>query len=86
MFCQVVFLNKWLDCPQEKLEEHRRMQELLQEKWAKFNNDTRHFSPYQRWLALQNHRNMLRKRMTLIHSPAVDVPSEECDRAASCGS
>jgi hypothetical protein len=65
-YAQVIFLNRWLDCPHEVLMKHYQMQVLIQEELAKFHYETRDYNPFQRALSKQKSHNLWRNRMRII--------------------
>jgi hypothetical protein len=68
MTAQVIFLNKWLDCPEEVRQRHRLMQEYIQGKKAEYDNETRNYSPFQKTVARQRSNNLLRNSLKLLKS------------------
>jgi hypothetical protein len=66
MSAQVIFLNRWLNCPAEKKREHEMIQCLIQEEKAKFDYETRNYNPYQKMISKQKSRNLLRERIKIV--------------------
>lgn len=63
---QVIFLNRWLDCPDEKRREHDMIQVMINERKAEFDYETRDYNPYQRAISKQKSHNLWRQRMRII--------------------
>lgn len=77
---QIIFLNRWLDCPEEKRMEHDMIQEMINEKKAVFDYETREYNSYQRELSKQKSHNLWRQRMRIVarDGKRVDLnPAEE---------
>ena len=66
MTAQVIFLNRWLNCPDEKKREHDLMQVMINEEKAKFDYETRDYNQYQRAISKQKSHNLWRQRMKII--------------------
>ena len=62
----LVFLNTWLDCPQEQRRKHEKIQVHICEKKAEFNYATRDYNQFQRALSKQRSHNLLRSRMKVV--------------------
>lgn len=62
----LVFLNTWLDCPQEQRLKHDKIQVLICEKKAEFDYATRDYNAFQRALSKQRSHNLWRSRMKLV--------------------
>lgn len=75
---QVIFLNSWLDCPEEKKREHDMIQVMINERKAEFDYETREYNQYQRAISKQKSHNMWRQRMKIIvrDGRRVDLDSE----------
>lgn len=78
---QVIFLNRWLDCPDEKRREHDMIQAMINERKAEFNYETRDYNPYQRAISKQKSHNMWRQRMKIVvrDGRRVDLELSEID-------
>jgi hypothetical protein len=63
---QVVFLNKWLDCPSEVKRYHQQLQWKIQEAKATFEYETRDYSLYQKQLSKMMSQNLVRDRLKVI--------------------
>jgi hypothetical protein len=46
MTAQVIFLNRWLDCPDRKRAYHDELQDKISEAKAIFDMDTRLYTPF----------------------------------------
>lgn len=66
MSAQVIFLNRWINCPNEKRKEHDMMQAMINEEIAMFNYRLRELPPYQRALSKMRSHHEWRNRMKLI--------------------
>ena len=77
MTAQVIFLNRWLDCPDEKKRENELMQVLINEEKAKFDYETRNYNPFQRALSKQKSHNDWRQRMKIIGNIEESTELEE---------
>lgn len=66
MTAQVIFLNSWLDCPDEKVREHERIQILICERKAEFEYETRNYNTFQRAISKQRSHNLWRARMRIV--------------------
>lgn len=64
---QVIFLNTWLDCPDEIRRRHDMIQTMINEEKATFEYDTRDYNEYQRAISKQKSHNLWRQRMKLIY-------------------
>ncbi len=62
----LVFLNTWLDCPEEQRRKHDKIQVLICEKKAEFDYATRDYNQFQRALSKQRSHNLWRSRMRII--------------------
>lgn len=78
---QVIFLNRWLDCPEEKKREHDMIQAMINERKAEFAYETRDYNPYQRAISKQKSHNMWRQRMKIVvrDGRRVDLELSEID-------
>jgi len=63
---QVIFLNRWLDCPDEKKREHDMIQAMINQRKAEFDYETRDYNPYQRAISKQKSHNLWRQRMKIV--------------------
>lgn len=77
MNAQVIFLNKWLDCPLEKRREHDLIQVLIMEEKAKFDYETRNYTPFQRVISKQKSHNLLRHRIKIIAKDGEIISHDE---------
>ena len=77
MTAQVIFLNRWLNCPEEKKREHELMQVLINEEKAKFDYETRDYNPFQRSISKQKSHNNWRQRMKIIKNNEENTELEE---------
>jgi hypothetical protein len=78
---QIIFLNRWLDCPEEKKREHDMIQVMINERKAEFNYETRDYNPYQRAISKQKSHNLWRQRMKIVAKDGrrvdLDLPEED---------
>lgn len=85
MTAQVIFLNNWLDCPDEKRQEHEKIQILICERKAEFEYETRNYNHYQKAISKQKSHHLWRQRMRIVKDEStsdidpddLDAPSEE---------
>lgn len=77
MTAQVIFLNRWLNCPDEKKREHDLMQVFINEEKAKFDYETRDYNRFQRAISKQKSHNLWRQRMKIISNNEEITESEE---------
>jgi hypothetical protein len=63
---QVIFLNRWLNCPDEQKRIHYQIQVLICEKKAEFDYETRDYNQFQRALSKQKSHHLWRNRMKII--------------------
>jgi len=70
MTAQVIFLNKWLDCPDEKKREHAMIQALIQEEVAKYLYEIRNYNKFQKAISKQKSYNLFRQKLRLIDGGA----------------
>lgn len=63
---QVIFLNRWLDCPDEKRREHDTIQIMINQRKAEFDYETRDYNTYQRAISKQKSHNLWRQRMKIV--------------------
>lgn len=75
--CQVIFLNRWLDCPEEKLKIHAKMQQNIQEARAVFDMDVRDYNPYQRAISKMKSHNLCKGRIKLVAPESLTEDEEE---------
>lgn len=68
MSAQVIFLNRWLDCPEEQKRKHKAMQIRLQEAKAKFEYETRNYTPYQKAISKMKSHNLFRNRIKIVEN------------------
>lgn len=68
MTAQVIFLNRWLDCPEEKKREHAMIQALIQEEVAKYLYEIRDYNAYQKAISKQKTANLFRQKMYIVRS------------------
>lgn len=66
MTAQVIFLNRWLDCPPEKRNEHEMIQTMINEKKAVFYYETRDYNQFQKAISKQKSHHLWRNRMRII--------------------
>lgn len=66
MTAQVIFLNRWLDCPDEKKREHAMIQALIQEEVAKYLYEIRDYNAYQKAISKQKTANLFRQKMYIV--------------------
>jgi hypothetical protein len=65
---RVIFLNTWLNIPDDERRKHDQIQSLISERLAEFNYETREYNKFQRALSKQRSHNLWRSRMKLITS------------------
>jgi hypothetical protein len=65
---RVIFLNTWLNIPEDERRKHDQIQSLISERLAEFNYETREYNKFQRALSKQRSHNLWRSRMKLITS------------------
>ena len=65
---RVIFLNTWLNIPDDERRKHDQIQSLISERLAEFNYETREYNEFQRALSKQRSHNLWRSRMKLIIS------------------
>lgn len=68
MKAQIIFLNRWLDCPEENKRQHDIIQALINERKAEFEYETRDYNPFQKAISKQRSHNLWRNRMKLVTS------------------
>jgi hypothetical protein len=68
MTAQVIFLNKWLDCPDHKRQYHDELQRVISEAKAIFDLDTRFYSPFEKELSKQRSQHLCRDRIKIVKS------------------
>lgn len=66
MKAQVIFLNRWLNCPDEKKREHEQIQTMINQRKAEFDYETRNYTPFQRAISKQRSHNLWRNRMKIV--------------------
>lgn len=76
MKAQIIFLNKWLDCPDEKKREHEMMQKLINEKKFEFDYETRNYNPFQKAISKQKSHNLWRQRMKIVGNDDENISKE----------
>lgn len=64
----IIFLNRWLDCPDEVKRYHYRLQIKIQEARATFEYETRDYNDFQKALSRQRSINLCRGRMKIINN------------------
>lgn len=69
---QVIFLNRWLNCPDEKVREHEKIQILICERKAEFEYATREYNQFQKNLSKQRSHNLWRARMRIVDDGSTD--------------
>lgn len=67
MKCQVIYLNRWLNCPQQVLAYHKLLQDNIQIQYAEFLYETRHYTKGERLISLQKSRELVRQRLFVIN-------------------
>jgi hypothetical protein len=72
MTAQIIFLNRWLDCPEEVRRKHDLIQVMINEKKAQFDYETRDYNPYQRAISKQKSHHLWRQRMRLVKDENTD--------------
>jgi len=65
---RVIFLNTWLNIPDDERRKHDQIQSLISERLAEFNYETREYNEFQRALSKQKSHNLWRNRMKLVTS------------------
>lgn len=65
---RVIFLNTWLNIPDDERRKHDQIQSLISERLAEFQYETREYNEFQRALSKQRSHNLWRNRMKLIRS------------------
>lgn len=65
---RVIFLNTWLNIPDDERRKHDQIQSLISERLAEFNFETREYNEFQRALSKQRSHNLWRGRMKLVTS------------------
>lgn len=63
---QVIFLNRWLDCPDYKLKEHFMIQNLITQRKIEYEYEIRDYSLYQKQLSKLRFHNLMRDRIRII--------------------
>ena len=76
MKAQVIFLNRWLNCPDEKRREHEMIQILINERKAEFDYETRNYTPFQRAISKQKSHNLWRQRMKIVGNDDENISNE----------
>jgi len=66
MTAQVIYLNRWLNCPDDILRKHYSMQELINTRKAEFWYSVRGIDRYQAVLAYSRFVHSMRNRMGII--------------------
>lgn len=66
MTAQVIFLNRWLDCPDRKRAYHDELQDKISEAKAIFDMDTRLYTPFEKELSKQKSQHLCRDRMHIV--------------------
>jgi len=77
MKCQVIFLNRWLDCPEEIRRRNEQIQVMICERKAEFDYETRNYTPFQRAISKQKSHNMWRNRVKIIVRDGEKVDQED---------
>jgi hypothetical protein len=77
MKCQVIFLNRWLDCPEEKKRQHEMMQVMINERKAEFEYETRDYNAFQKAISKQKSHHLWRNRMKIVVRDGVKVDKED---------
>lgn len=80
---KVIFLNTWLNCPEERKREHQRIQELIWEKKMEFEYSIRDYNQYQKTLSRQRSHNLWRSRMRLVENENKDISASSNDADGS---
>lgn len=80
---KVIFLNTWLNCPEEQKREHQRIQELIWEKKMEFEYSIRDYNKYQKMLSRQRSHNLWRSRMRLVENEIKDISTSSNDADGS---
>ena len=76
MKAQVIFLNRWLNCPDEKRREHEMMQVLINQRKSEFDYETRNYTPFQRAISKQKSHNLWRQRMKIVGNDDENISNE----------
>jgi hypothetical protein len=63
---ELIFLNTWLDIPDEKRREHDLIQTMISENLALFHYETRLYNPFQKSLAKERSHNLWRDRIHIV--------------------
>jgi hypothetical protein len=66
MTALVIFLNRWLDCPDRKRAYHDELQEKIAEAKAIFDMDTRFYTPFEKELSKQKSQHLCRDRIKIV--------------------
>lgn len=66
MSSNVGYLNSWLNCSDDQLRFHFRIQDRLNEEKARFWHDIGHVNDYQKWLCYNRWVNENRGRLKLV--------------------
>ena len=66
MTAQVIFLNRWLDCPDRKRAYHDELQDKISEAKAIFDMDTRLYTQFEKELSKQKSQHLCRDRMHIV--------------------
>jgi len=66
MTAQIIYLNTWLDCPDDQLRFHFRIQNRVNEEKAKFWHGIRDVDRYQQFLCYDRWVNSNRERLKIV--------------------
>lgn len=66
MKAQVIFLNRWLNCPDHKRAYHDELQDKIAEAKAIFDLDTRFYTPFEKELSKQKSQYLCRDRIKIV--------------------
>lgn len=66
MKAQIIFLNRWLDCPDHKRAYHDELQRVISEAKAIFDLDTRYYTPFEKQLSQQKSQHLCRDRIKIV--------------------
>lgn len=63
---RVIFLNRWLNIPDENRRQHDIIQALINQRKAEFMYETRDYNEFQRSISKQRSHNLWRNRMHIV--------------------
>lgn len=73
---QIIFLNRWLNCPDEVKRYHWHLQIKIQEAKATFEYETRDYNAFQKSLSRQKSVNLCRQRLQIVREICFDDVDE----------